>query len=147
MGSTRRARPSGGVILLAPMPGLVIRQEQLDVFRRKRQEDLSTRICAGLRANRPDLIGGLTDGELKTRVAHGIRRACSHGLKKLYSIAMFVELMFLVAPNFDEYPVVASVFASSMEPPDDRVDHVIFCMTEPRWQEARRLANPAAWES
>lgn len=134
------------MLFCAPMrSGLVIRQEQFDLFRRKRQEDLCARICADLRVNRPDILGDLSDAELKRRVDYGIRRACSHGMTKLYSIAMFVELMFLVAPNFDEYPAVASVLASSNEPPDDRIDQVIFRMDEPSWQDARKLADPSAW--
>ena len=126
---------------------LEIRQRQLDALYRSRQSDLSQSIRAGLRTHRPDLLGGLSDEELKRRVDSGIRRARSYGMTRLYSIAMFVELMFLVAPNFDEYPSVASALAPSEIPPDDRIDMAIFCMDEAGWQQARAMADPAAWKA
>ena len=129
------------------MNKFVVRNEQIDRFRRNAEEDLARKIRDDLEAHHEPVIRGLTQIELAQRIRTGIERAKLHGLSKKYAVAMFVELMFLVGPSFDEYPPAAAILKRIDLPPDSRVDHIVNTFTEDQWQGARRRYDASAWES
>lgn len=54
----------------------------------------------------PEELAGSTKEKLQEKVEAGIKRARVYGIEKEKSLMAFVELMFTVTPDFDEYPKV-----------------------------------------
>lgn len=128
------------------MNKLIVRNQQVDTFRRNAEEALARKIRDDLEAHHEPLIRGLTQVALAQRIRTGIDRAKSHGLSKKYAIAMFVELMFMVGPNFDEYPPAAAILKRTDLDPDSRIDYIVNTFTEDQWQGARRRYDASQWE-
>ena len=124
---------------------LVIRPEQKEVFSAANEDQVAAAIARDLEANHPPVVSGIPPERLKLMIRSGMGRAKSHGLMKKYTVALFVEVMFLVAPNFDEYPPVAYIFRRQDLRPDDRMDLVVDTLTDPQWESVRRRSDPLAW--
>ncbi|HYZ84479.1 MAG TPA: hypothetical protein VE621_08755 [Bryobacteraceae bacterium] len=127
------------------MKGFVVRNEQLDRFRNEKEEELARVIRNDLERNHPQTTQGLSPAIMAYRIRTGIDRARTHGLSKQYAVAMFVELMFLIGPDFDEYPPFKATLRRKDLKPDDRIDVLVAETTERQWQNARLRYNPAAW--
>jgi hypothetical protein len=125
--------------------GMIVRKTQITAFQDHIERDFAREIRRDLETHHPDLLVGIPPAQLDLMVRSGMRRARSHGLARKYSIALFVELMFLVAPNFDEYPPVATLLKDRSIGPDARFDAVVATTSEQQWQGARKRSNPAAW--
>ena len=81
------------------MRGPVLRSSQIQVFAKTREEECARKIRLDLEANHASKIAGIPDERLDRMIRNGIGRARSHKLTKQYTVAMFVELMFIVAPE------------------------------------------------
>ncbi len=110
-----------------------IREEQIDEFRRQSEEEFVENVASDLRENQPDKVADIDEQELRRRVRFGLEKAQKYGMTGQYPIAMFIELMFMVAPDFDEYPLVNSILKDNQIPPNDRVDRAVAEMNEQRW--------------
>jgi len=128
------------------MRGPVLRSSQIQVFAKTREEECARKIRLDLEANHTSKIAGIPDERLDRMIRNGIGRARSHKLTKQYTVAMFVELMFIVAPDFDEYPPVATIFRRRDLDPDDKIDIIIESTSEEQWEDAKLRGNPAAWQ-
>jgi hypothetical protein len=120
---------------------LSIRPEQMRVFDEEAKQTFIGDIARELREQYPEEVEGVTSGDLRRLVAEGLERASRYGFRKKYSLSMFVQLLFLAAPDFDRYPPIRYILSHPGLAPDDRVDHVIQTMRDSDWTEIRRRAG------
>ena len=136
---------------------LTIRREQLEAFRPVTEAEFTGRIADHLRSKHsrsvlrlrksPTLLERLSDELLREMVRNGIERARSYGLSWESSISGFVVLMFTVAPNFDQHPIVQRVLTASEVAPDERMKLILSEMKSSNWQEAKDRYDSSAWQS
>ena len=114
-----------------------IRGEQMQEMDRVTEEQFVEKVIANLKSNHADSVQDLPDDVLRERVKRGIVRARGHGLTWERSIYVFVSLMFIVAPNFDEFPPVRACLSDPSRPPDQRVDSMMDTITPQQWASAQ----------
>ena len=125
---------------------LKIRTPQYHALRELWFEKFLRDIAADIRVNCPAETADLSDEELERRVKLGFRRASRFGFTKKYSLAFYIELMFIAAPNFDEYPPVRHILWHPDIPPDEKLDRVVETLAPAFWEDIRRRADPSIWE-
>ena len=121
--------------------GKQLRRLEEDVVRRFAEE-----IAQDLRDHHEEVVVALDESSLEGRVLIGIRRAQEHGLQQRAMIGLFVEAMFLVAPNFDEYPPIRRRLGDRRFTPDVGMERVASLTTEEQWQGAERRADSTIWD-
>jgi hypothetical protein len=134
---------------------LRIRPAQRNVFQSVFDADFVRRVARHLREHRPDVlvrfpdarrrIKNLPDATLERLIALSLSRARSYGMKLEAGIASFISLMFVIAPNFDDHPLIKFVMTNRNVPPDERVDELIEQLADETWAEAAKLYDPGAW--
>ena len=127
------------------MNGLVVRPGVFNAFQSQREEELAGTIREDLQTNHLAAIRGLPPPKLDARIRAGLTKGKSYGIRKQYALATFVELMFLVGPDFDTYPPIALVLRRVDIPADQKVDVIVDNTTESQWQGARSRSDPKAW--
>jgi hypothetical protein len=135
---------------------LIVRPEQLEVFKPVADAAFADRIAAYLRRkheravvrllNGPTLVARLADETLLKMVRLGIERARSYDFTWESSITTFVVLMFKVAPNFDRHQLITPALQDARIPADERVQKLWEHVTSQNWQEARDNYDPSAWQ-
>lgn len=90
-------------------------------------------------------VRDLDDSALVEMVRGGIARARSYGMTWESSLTSFVVLMFLVAPNFDDHPLINRLLTNQAVEPDARLDELVAGATEGNWVAARRGYDASAW--
>ncbi|WP_437592922.1 hypothetical protein [Sorangium sp. So ce1000] len=124
---------------------LRIREPQMEALGEATRRLFEDELVASLRAEHAALVAALPDATLCAMVRAGIRRAQGRGMTWRYSIALFVELMFVVAPNFDEYPRVRERLENPDADPDTSIDSVIDALTPGEWREVQARSDAQAW--
>jgi hypothetical protein len=134
---------------------LKIRPDQLEAFRPAAEESFVVRLVEHLRVEQADVLVKLPDGEvavaqlpdelLREMVVNGLARGERYGLSLEYTLAAFVLVMFAMAPNFDEHPLIRLVLVDESVPPDSRLDELVTRTTEQNWEAVRENYSPAAW--
>ena len=126
---------------------LVIRDRQIERLNGFAEENFIDELTVDVRDLHGDLVGGLSDEELRELVETGVARARRHGLTLEDTIGTFVSWMFEFAPNFDEQEKIKKMLAEESLAPDDRIDLVAEFTTEEDWAQAEALYDDAAWET
>jgi hypothetical protein len=134
---------------------MMIRPDQIAALDTALKARFIGQIASYLRANHPTAeiqlpgragsIASLREPYLRMLIANGIERACQHKLEFESNQMAFVVLMFLVAPNFDEYPPVARILKAHEQIADFRFHRVWEDLTDADWQNAKRNYHAAAW--
>jgi hypothetical protein len=134
---------------------MVIRAEQIAVFERKAQTDFVTSLrdylCRShgtVRVRLPIGVYRLQDipGHVLTElVQRSIEKGRLYSLAWQSSLAAFVTLMFVAAPNFDADPFIHRTLTDPAIPANDRIDRVCRWATTPYWEKVRKAYDPAAW--
>ena len=134
---------------------LIIRPEQLAVFQARADADFKDRLARHILKEHAHVSVGLPgreskvveipEGVLREMVGNGLARARGYGMRYESSLAAFVSLMFAVAPNFDEHPVIRRVLLDESEPPDLRIELFDEYVTNENWEAAGRGYDPHAW--
>ncbi len=78
-------------------------------------------------------------------IRNGISRARRYGISVESSLAAFVDLVFTVAPNFDEQAQIHAVLKDPSVPPDARVELLGEATLPQDWEQADDLYDEAAW--
>ncbi|OLE51444.1 MAG: hypothetical protein AUG51_23415 [Acidobacteria bacterium 13_1_20CM_3_53_8] len=135
---------------------LIIRPEQMEVFKPQADAQFAERVAAYLRRKHADvvvrLVGGatlvnrLSDETLMKMVRLGIERALSYDFTWESSITAFIVLMFKVAPNFDQHPLIARALKDARFAPEERVEKIWERVTSKNWEAAREDYDPRAWQ-
>jgi hypothetical protein len=82
---------------------------------------------------------------LREMVGKGIERARRYGLTWESTLASFVSLMFVVAPNFDEHPLIQHALTTETIAPDERIELLWEGITDEHWDAAGNSYDPHAW--
>lgn len=80
---------------------LRIRQEQMDALGRYMVQCFEERLAAHLAQRWPARCKELGESALRGWIQGGMGRAARYGIKVELDVARFIELMFLLAPDFD----------------------------------------------
>ena len=83
---------------------LVIRQEQMQVFRKYMLEGFERRMLDYLAGRFPEVCPPENEKAVRESVRKGIERAKTYGITIEYDVARYVELMFLFSEDFDTSP-------------------------------------------
>jgi len=78
-------------------------------------------------------------------VQNGIDRARGHGLGWESSLAAFVVIMFVAAPNFDQHPLIKRVLQDDDAPPDARIERLWHRISNQNWRAVEAYYDPNAW--
>jgi len=82
-----------------------LRREHLDAFEAQVVKLFTTRVIAHVKAVWPAECGELGDAAVETIVQNGIKRAAGLGLSTELEVVRFVDLAFILAPDFDTKPL------------------------------------------
>lgn len=134
---------------------LKIRSEQIRIYQPDAEEAFVTRIIDYLRENHaqdvvrlPEAemsIAGLSEGDLRRLVKAGIRAARSYGVEWKSNLMAFVTMMFLGAPNFDEYEKAAQILNDEKLPAEERIDKLTREISDADWAAIAENYNPFKW--
>ncbi len=124
---------------------LIIRSEQLEVFRQQRDHALVDRLIAHLRQHHAATIIGVADEALRQRITFGIERARTYGLSWESSIGGFVALQFVIAPRFDEQPGIHRILTDPSKPPDERIGGLSELIAADDWFDASTDKTLSHW--
>ena len=80
---------------------MIIRKRQIEAFDEAVAESLECRVLAHLKRVLPRQCATLGEGEVRRRIRAGLAKAERHGFETDYDITRFVDLMFLLGPEFD----------------------------------------------
>jgi hypothetical protein len=134
---------------------MVIRAEQVHVFEKKAQTDFVTSLREYLRGAHAKAHVQLPTGVYSLRdipelvLTELVRRSIEKG--RLYSLtwqsslAAFVTLMFVAAPNYDTDPLIQRTLTDPAIPANDRVQRICQWATDQYWEQVRNTYDPAAW--
>ena len=93
---------AGQTIIAEDRPDLVIREAQLEVFRGEAGAGFRRRVGRHLKEHFPDDCADLGEEGLREAVQHGVERAAANGLRVERDVCLYLGLMFLFGPSFDE---------------------------------------------
>lgn len=136
---------------------LTVRREQMDVMSAVAEANFEGRISTHLRQSYPTSVVKLPDGgefavsdlmddTLNKLVHAGVLKARRYELTQESSMAVFVTLMFDVAPNFDEHRLCTVLLGDEEKTPDQRIDEVLSILTEKNYESIRKDYDPSAWD-
>ena len=136
---------------------LTVRREQMEVMSAVAEANFERRIAEHLRQSYPSSVVKLSDGgefevfqlmeDSLLRLVHaGVSKARRYELTQESSIAVFVTLMFDVAPNFDEHRLCTVLLGDEEKPPDLRIDDVLSILTEKNFEAIRKDYDPSGWD-
>jgi hypothetical protein len=134
---------------------LKIRPEQSEAFRPVAEAAFVAEVVDYLRKTRPQevvrLPGGPTtiaeipDEILSAMVRGGIARAREYGITSSSTLAGFVSLMFISAPNFDDHPLLKRALLDNETDPNSRLEKLIQDSTEQNWEAVKQAYDASAW--
>lgn len=136
---------------------MVIRAQQMDLLDKKAQTDFVISLRDYLRQSHGTVRVRLPFRDYDLReiperiLTELVRRSIEKG--KLYSLtwqsslASFVTLMFVAAPNFDADPLIHRTLTDAAIPANNRVDRVCQVTTDSYWENVRKAYDPAAWSA
>ncbi len=125
---------------------LVIREAQIDDLQECADEKFVQRIMKHLREEQDAETYELDDPELRRRVKIGIKKARSYALTAERPIVFFVQLMFAIAPNFDEQAKINSILKEDHEEPNQKMSYLLKNSADEDWDYAAADYDDAVWE-
>jgi len=123
----------------------VIRDEQIQNFIAKTDDEMVDVIKLALGETNPARISGIEGSMLADMIRAGIERARSHELSRAEDIAAFVAVMFEIAPNFDEQSQINDLLNHPKMTPTFRFYQTFEGVPETAWEEAERNYNVEIW--
>ena len=134
-----------------------IRKEQLEAFAPVAEAAFLRRVVGHIRRHHADAAVRLPDAatattvkrlpeeQLTEMVRRGLARARRYDLTLETTLTGFVAIMFAVAPNFDEHPLLRRVLTDESLPPDSRLDEMMNKTSAENWIQVERSYDAAAW--
>jgi hypothetical protein len=124
---------------------MIIRNDQTEILDRYAEDDFAQRIKSLIKEHRNYVAESYSENELDVMVKTGVERAKGYGIESELAIFRFVDVMFGVAPNFDEHPMIKEFLAPNENHPDERVAAMVSLLTAMDWEEVKKVYNPSAW--
>lgn len=122
-----------------------IRREQMSVLQEDLDREFHRRAARYIRLRYESLLPDIRDESLAEMVAAGIARGRSHGITSEKTLIAFLDLMFSVAPNFDDVPAIRARLREPSQTQEQRLQSVIENTLYTEWKQACRNYDPAAW--
>jgi hypothetical protein len=104
-----------------------LRKEHLDAFEAHVVSLFTTRVIAHVKAVWPAECGELGDAAVAATVRSAIQRAAAIGLLSELDLVRFVDLAFILAPDFDTKPLCAwtrPIFSDRKLAPDAKINRL-----------------------
>lgn len=134
---------------------LIISQQQLRVFQPLAEASLVRKIANHLATHHGTSIVRCSFGVftlaktpnevLERLIRSGIRSARRYGFSWESDLAAFVVLMFVVSPNFDDFPSVRQILLDQSMSPDSRLSELWDETSEEEWEQMKENYNPDGW--
>ena len=124
---------------------LVIKKEQIQNFIAENEADLTRLIRQIMRECCPARVENYSDKLLDGMIKLGIERAKKYEFEQAETIVSFVTVMFEIAPNFDEQPLIKEVLADANHPIDERFLQLWERVDEKNWQAAEDAYDAKLW--
>lgn len=135
---------------------LRIRKDQVVVLGLVADEGFQDNLIAFLHTHHSQCVVRLPAGDqivaqiahltLRTMVQNGLTIARAYNITWETSMASFVVLMFLVAPNFHDHPLIRPALIEVDTDPNVRIDCISERLTETDWQAVRKAYCVASWK-
>jgi hypothetical protein len=135
---------------------LKVRPEQIEAFRLQAEADFVERVAAYLVEEYSESVVQLPTGlltveqipgnQLSQMIENGIARARVYGLNFESSLSAFVTLMFVVAPNFYEHPLIHQILTDEKTEANSRLDDLWERTSEENWATAKQMYDANAWK-
>src|SRR5215831_1770471 len=90
-------------------------------------------------------VNMIPNAVLRRMVQTGIERGRGYGLSWESSLAAFVLIMFVAAPNFDQHPLIQRVLRDDDAPPDGRIESLWSRISNENWRAVEAYYDPRAW--
>lgn len=106
---------------------LVIRDEQMAVFKVLEAENFATRIAARLRLVAPEKSGALGEARLRAFVRAGVEKAAECNIQTERDVAGLIELVLGLSDTFDlrgELAWVDAILSRKLVPPTVRFERI-----------------------
>jgi hypothetical protein len=81
-----------------------IRQQQMELMNQKKAEDFESRVYTYLMKTYPETLKRTPKDDVQKSIQAGIKRAAVYGMIAEYDVARFIDLMYLLSPDFDSNP-------------------------------------------
>lgn len=134
---------------------LTISERQFDAFQAQADALFAPELASYLKEEYDELevdigdgavaLSDLPDDVLLRLVTTGLKRARSYGIDWQSSMASFVVLMFVIAPNFDQHAAIQRELQSAL--PNSAIDIIAENTSEEIWDEIEQAYSPQAWLS
>ena len=106
---------------------LRIRQAQIDAFGQTMATQFEAVVYKYLTKTYPEKTTALGEQKVRESIRAGIQRAAQYGITAEFDVGRFIDLMYLISPNFDSdpgAPWVRPTLASPLMKPAVRMDVV-----------------------
>ena len=130
---------------IAATPTILLRQEHKDSAENLAELNFSIRLRDYLRDEIPEDIEDLQPNTLQYMIVAGIRRAKSHGLITEANITAWVQIMFQIAPNFDQQAAIRDALENCPNNHKDKLDYVFDHTSDDDWDKAEDIYDADAW--
>jgi len=134
---------------------LKIRPEQVQAFQPIAEAGFVRRLTDYVRKVHGDAIVRIPSGAmsiaqvpttvLSIMIQNGIARGRRYGLSWESSLAAFVVIMIIAAPNFDEHPLIQRVLRQDDAAPERRIDGIWRRISSQNWKAVESYYDPGAW--
>jgi hypothetical protein len=101
---------------------MLIRHEQMQIFKDEVQQRFRARVATYLRSHIPEPMRPLNEAELDTRIARWQKRAVDHGVRSERNIAKWCYLFVVLGETFDELPPIQDYLREPAPAADQKVD-------------------------
>jgi hypothetical protein len=103
---------------------LIIRNAQMEALAQDREQQFERRVAAHLRASWPARCAATSDDELVSAVRAASARAAAHGLTRARDVARYIDLAYLVGPDFESEPPWVGEILRSTRYPARKIDEI-----------------------
>ena len=90
-------------------------------------------------------VNMIPNAVLRRMVQTGIERGRAYRLCWESSLAGFVVIMFVAAPNFDQHPLIQRVLRDDDAPPEGRIESLWRRISNENWRAVEAYYDPRAW--
>jgi hypothetical protein len=125
---------------------LIIRPNQFDQYLQHDPERFIDHLLNFITETMPDEIRGIPPHLVREQIRVAIARARKYGLTKDEQVMGFVSVMFEIAPNFDEEPVLQRILTNTRLSPSERWE-ALFADTPELNAAWERAAHPKFYDA
>lgn len=135
---------------------LTIRDDQMEAFQETAEAAFAKSIVEYIKENHGEEIVQIPAGKCKVThlpedifyqmVRKSLQRAKRYEFSLRPTLKAYVVLRFVVAPNFDDHPIIKRVLTDENVPADERIDQLWDKTSEQNWEAAEQNYDANSWE-